>query len=108
MVAVQAWAPGEESQVRVVPDEESQVTVPPPRSSSTATATKLSVRGAVTLSYRVSLTVEVKAKSDTGKASGGTEKKLIVDDACGTVAPGQVRRKQRPRIRFRGAWFVFF
>ena len=87
MVAVQAWA-----------DEESQVAaVPPPQPSTTAT--KLSVSGGVTLSYRVSLTVDVKAKSDSGKASGGTEQKLIVDDACGVVAPGQVRgAKHGPRF----------
>lgn len=86
MVAVQAWA-----------DEESQVAaVPPPQPSTT---TKLSVSGGVTLSYRVSLTVDVKAKSDSGKASGGTEQKLIVDDACGVVAPGQVRgAKHGPRF----------
>lgn len=44
----------------------------------------------VSLSYRVSLTVNAKSTSDTGKAKGGTEQKLILDDACGTVEPGQV------------------
>ncbi|CAM9650413.1 unnamed protein product [Scytosiphon promiscuus] len=46
--------------------------------------------GSLSLSYRVSLSVDVRSVSDTGKAEGGTEKKLIVDDACGTVAPGQM------------------
>lgn len=77
-------------------DEESQVTaVPPPHPSTTAT--KLAVSEGVTLSYRVSLTVDVKAKSDSGKASGGTEQKLILDDACGAVAPGQVGQRRRER-----------
>lgn len=77
-------------------DEESPgtvpLTVPPPNEDggSSSLVAKLPANGGVSLSYRVSLTVEVKAVSETGKAAGGTEKKLIVDDACGTVAPGQV------------------
>lgn len=87
MVAAQVWV-----------DEESQVTVPPPQPSTPAK--KLALSGGVTLSYRVSLTVDVKSKSDTGKASGGTEQKLIVDDACGTVAPGQVSGREQTYPRF--------
>lgn len=83
----------------VVPDEESQA-VPPAAAGAAAPAvhdsqpsslvTRLPAEGGVSLSYRVSLSVEVKDVSDTGKATGGTRRKLIVDDACGTVAPGQV------------------
>lgn len=79
----------------VVPDEESQMQPAPPAAAAeapapAALAPTLAVKGGVSLSYRVSLTVEAKALSDTGKAAGGTESKLILDDACGTVAPGQV------------------
>ncbi|CAM9798121.1 unnamed protein product [Pylaiella littoralis] len=81
-----------------VVDEESLVTiplsVPPPsrdgRSSSSSLAGKHSGGRGISLSYRVSLTVEVKGFSETGKAAGGTKTKLILDDACGTVAPGQM------------------
>lgn len=67
-----------------VVDEESLRSV---RAASQSLGTK---RPAVSLSYRVSLTVNARSVSDTGKASGGTEEKLLLDDACGTVAPGQV------------------
>lgn len=43
-------------------------------------------KGGISLTYRFSLSVEV--KSDTG----GTEEKVLLDDACGTVAPGQVKQ----------------
>lgn len=77
-------------------DEESPavtVVAPPPRWSLRSTS-KLSVARGVTVAYRVSLSVEVKVKTDSGKASGATEQKLVVDDARGAVAPGQVRKRQ--------------
>ena len=40
----------------------------------------------VSLSYRFSLSVQVKS------AKGEAEEKLLLDDACGTVAPGEVRQ----------------
>ncbi|CAB1119178.1 unnamed protein product [Ectocarpus sp. CCAP 1310/34] len=87
----------------VFPDEESQA-VPaaaagaatpaaPHDSQPSSLVTRLSAGGGVSLSYRVSLSVEVKDVSDTGKATGGTRRKVIVDDACGTVAPGQTWTK---------------
>lgn len=43
-----------------------------------------------TISYCISLTVKAKIVSQTGKRSGSTENKMILDNACGTVRPGQV------------------
>lgn len=40
--------------------------------------------------YRVTLKVDVKSVSDTGKAAGGKEQKTILDSASGVVTPGQV------------------
>lgn len=76
----------------VVPDEESQAVRAAAAGDSqpSSLVTGLSAGGGVSLSYRVSLSVEVQDVSDTGKATGGTRRKVIVDDACGTVAPGQV------------------
>lgn len=60
------------------------------RTERQASHSLTSKREGVSLSYCVSLTVAVKTKSESGKEDGGREDKLIVDDACGTVAPGQV------------------
>lgn len=45
----------------------------------------------VSVSYNVSLSVDMKVMSETGKKTRGRQQKLILDEACGTVDPGQVR-----------------
>lgn len=42
-------------------------------------------KAGISISYRFSLSVEVKSET------GGTEEKVLLDDACGTVAPEQVK-----------------
>lgn len=43
-------------------------------------------KGGISISYRFSLSLDVKSET------GGMEEKVLLDDACGTVAPGQVKQ----------------